>query len=61
MKTITVIGTCLFILCFAAVGMSFAAETGSGTKSDVKKEAPSGLDKPKALCRSGKAGLYQAD
>jgi hypothetical protein len=47
MKTITVIGTCLLIVCFAAAGMSFAAEKGSGTKSDVKKEAPSGLDKPK--------------
>ena len=47
MKPITVIGTCLLILCFAAAGMSFAAEKGSGTKSDVKKEAPSGLDKPK--------------
>ena len=47
MKTITVIGTSLLILCFAVAGMSFAAETGSGTKSDVKKEAPAGLDKPK--------------
>ena len=47
MKTITVIGTCLLILCFAAAGMSFAAEKGDVTKSDVKKEAPSGLDKPK--------------
>lgn len=48
MKTITVIGTCLLILCFTAAGMSFAAEKGDVTKSDVKKEAPSGLDKPKA-------------
>jgi TolA-binding protein len=48
MKTITVIGTCMLILCFAATGMSFAAEQGSGAKSDVKKEAPSGLDKSKA-------------
>ena len=47
MKTITVIGTCLLILCFAAAGMSFAADKGDVTKSDVKKEAPSGLDKPK--------------
>jgi chromosome segregation ATPase len=48
MKTITVIGTSLLILCFAAAGISFAAEKGSGTKSDVKKEAPAGLDKSKA-------------
>jgi len=47
MKTITVIGTFLLILCFAAAGMSFAAEKGDATKMDVKPEAPSGLDKPK--------------
>jgi hypothetical protein len=44
MKTITVIGTCMLILCFAAAGMSFAAEKGDA----VKKEAPSGVDKSKA-------------
>jgi TolA-binding protein len=48
MKTITVIGTSLLILCFAAAGMSFAAEKGDATKMDVKPEAPSGLDKSKA-------------
>ncbi len=47
MKTITVIGTCLLIACFAAAGMSFAAEKGAGTPSDVKKETPQGLDKSK--------------
>ena len=47
MKTITVIGTCMLILCFAAAGMSFAADKGDVPKSDVKKEAPSGLDKSK--------------
>jgi TolA-binding protein len=47
MKTITVIGTFLLILCFAAAGMSFAAEKGDPAKMDVKSEAPAGLDKPK--------------
>jgi len=47
MKTITAIGTCLLIVCFAAAGMSFAAEKGDATKMDVKPEAPAGLDKSK--------------
>lgn len=38
MKTITLIGTCLLIVCFAAAGVSFAAEKGDVTKGDVKEE-----------------------
>jgi len=39
MKTITLIGTCLLIVCFAAAGISFAQEKGAGAPGEVKKEA----------------------
>jgi TolA-binding protein len=47
MKTITVIGTSLLIVCFAAAGMSFAAEKGDAAKSEVKQGTSEGLDKSK--------------
>ena len=50
MKTITVIGTCLLILCFAAAGMSFAAEKGPSHQKRRKEGSTVGSGQAKTLC-----------